>query len=167
MRPWRPCKAREPARSRAREASKEAGKEAAKEASTAGQEGGKAASPGSESSQPPAANVAAGKDAAAAAKPDAAAKSGTAAKSATGGTARAERGRIWVQDGNYVRPIDVRIGVTDGTNTEVSSLRSEEKLEDGMQVVIGEARNDQAADAMDNPLGPPKIFRGGQQKKSS
>ena len=31
-----------------------------------------------------------------------------------------DRGRIWAKDGNYVRPIDVTVGASDGTNTEVS-----------------------------------------------
>ena len=34
---------------------------------------------------------------------------------------REERGRLWVKDGVYVRPIDVQIGISDGTNTEVDS----------------------------------------------
>ena len=29
------------------------------------------------------------------------------------------RGTVWVQEGNFVRPVKVRTGLTDGLNTEV------------------------------------------------
>ena len=95
------------------------GKGGGKEAAAPGQDG-KAASPGQDGApQPPAANVAA-KGAPSSASPGADAKSAESAKPAAASVARPERGRIWVQDGNYVRPINVRIGVTDAMNTEVT-----------------------------------------------
>jgi HlyD family secretion protein len=122
----------------------------------AGQDAGKEASPGQGGGPQTQAGQATGAEAQPPANPSEAAKS---AKPAQGPTDRKERGRLWVQDGNFVRPVDVRLGVTDGVNTEVSGS----KLQEGIEVVVGEARNDQAGDAVDNPFAP-KLFRGGQQK---
>jgi HlyD family secretion protein len=78
---------------------------------------------------------------------------------------REDRGRLWVKDGNYVRPVDVQIGITDGTNTEVNAP----DLKSGMEVVVSDYRPD-SSDAGDttNPFAP-KIFRPGtpQQKPKS
>ncbi|MEI8374095.1 MAG: efflux RND transporter periplasmic adaptor subunit [Planctomycetota bacterium] len=43
-------------------------------------------------------------------------------------------GRLWVQDGNSLRPVDVRLGPTDGTKTEVGGST----VEEGMEVIVGE-----------------------------
>lgn len=51
-----------------------------------------------------------------------------------------ERTLLWVADGEYVRPVEVHTGVTDGLITEVSGP----KLTEGMKVVIGETRNGEA-----------------------
>ena len=45
-----------------------------------------------------------------------------------------ESGRLWIADGNFVRPVPVRIIATDGTMTEVRG----KDLSEGMEVVIGE-----------------------------
>jgi len=58
-------------------------------------------------------------------------------------------GTVWVRDGEYVRPIAVRTGITDGTNTEVQS----DKLPEGEEVVVGEERA-QAAAGGSNPFTP-------------
>jgi len=52
------------------------------------------------------------------------------------GTASANGGEdiVWVQEGNYVRPIKVRVGPSDGTMTEVES----KDLKEGLQAVFGE-----------------------------
>ena len=69
---------------------------------------------------------------------------------------REDRGRLWVLDGDFVRPIDVQIGITDVSTTEVSGS----DLKEGANVVIGEAvATDDAADTT-NPFAP-KLFRGG------
>ena len=47
-----------------------------------------------------------------------------------------DQGRLWVEDDGYVRPVKVRIGLTDGVHTEI--LGSE--LKEGTPVVTGEAR---------------------------
>jgi HlyD family secretion protein len=49
-------------------------------------------------------------------------------------TAQSSRGQVWVQRGNSVHAIRVRTGLTDGTNTEVSS----EELSEEMEVLVGE-----------------------------
>ena len=66
-----------------------------------------------------------------------------------------ESGTLWIQQGELLAPLQVRIGATDGVSTEVSG----EGVSDGMEVVIGEQRKASASDEVNNPFGPPK-FRG-------
>jgi len=91
------------------------------------------------------------------------AKSGSAgdARSAQPAKERADRSRLWVQDGNFVRPIEVQVGMSDGSQTEVSGSA----VQEGMEVVVGELRKDEVADGGDttNPFAP-KLFRAGQKK---
>jgi HlyD family secretion protein len=70
------------------------------------------------------------------------------------GKPRMTRGKIWVQDGNFVRPIPIRVGITDGTSTEIQG----DQIQEGMTIVTGE--NTKAADsaAMDNPFAPKNPF---------
>jgi HlyD family secretion protein len=72
-----------------------------------------------------------------------------------------EFGRIWVEDGKYVRPIEVTLGATDGAMTEVTG----EELKEGMKAVVGISRGEDVAKAEDttNPFGPPRFFRGGKR----
>ncbi len=103
------------------------------------------------------------------ANPAGAASSGQSASATDQGqTAKAhehtehkEHGTLWVRDGDYVRPIEVRVGQTDSTLTEVSGA----DLADGMDVVIGEVRDRVAADATTNPFAP-QFFRGRRGQKS-
>ena len=44
------------------------------------------------------------------------------------------RGTVWVQDGNSVQPVGVRVGISDGTMTEVQS----DKLSAGTEVIVSE-----------------------------
>jgi HlyD family secretion protein len=69
---------------------------------------------------------------------------------------RQEGGQLWVKDGNFVRPVEVQIGATDGSLTVVSG----DGVKEGMEVVVGEARNEQIAEGTNNPFGPPKFGRG-------
>jgi HlyD family secretion protein len=79
------------------------------------------------------------------------------AKSAKLANDRVDRGRLWVKDGKFVRPVDIQIGSSDGTQTEVSG----DEVKEGMKVVTGESRGTDLADGGEtNPFGPPKIFRG-------
>ena len=47
---------------------------------------------------------------------------------------RRTRARLWVLDGAYVRPIPVKVGMTDGVNTEISG----EGIEEGLVVITGD-----------------------------
>jgi HlyD family secretion protein len=71
----------------------------------------------------------------------------------SGRSAQMTRGRVWVlgADGKP-KPIDVRVGLSDGTATEVAS----EELREGMEVIVGQ----QAAPASTRqPSGaPPRLF---------
>src|SRR5439155_11004545 len=74
---------------------------------------------------------------------------------AEGAAADQKRGTIWIEDGNYVRPIKLRLGVTDTVNTEVVSG----DLKEGQQVIIGEAAAAGASsEQARNPFAPQ--FRG-------
>ena len=58
---------------------------------------------------------------------------------------------IWVQQGAYVRPIKVNIGLSDGTMTEVQG----DELKEGLQIIIGEQQQRQAvSDGTTNPFTP-------------
>jgi HlyD family secretion protein len=78
------------------------------------------------------------------------------AKSAKLANDRVDRGRLWVKDGNFVRPVDIQIGATDGTQTEVSG----DAVKEGMKVIRGESKGAELVDSGDttNPFAP-KIFR--------
>lgn len=64
-------------------------------------------------------------------------------------------GTVWVQQGEVLKPIGVRLGTTDGARTEISAP----ELTEGMQIVEGELSVDEIADVQ-NPFGPPQIGRG-------
>src|SRR5258707_6359301 len=49
-------------------------------------------------------------------------------------TPKARGGAIWVRDGEFVRPVEVKAGTSDGANTAVAS----DGLRDGQEVVTGE-----------------------------
>jgi HlyD family secretion protein len=68
---------------------------------------------------------------------------------------RQDRGTLWVEDGAFVRPVKVRIGLTDGTSTEIVGG----DLKEGMELVVGEARQNNG-DSTTNPF-TPKMFGGG------
>jgi HlyD family secretion protein len=70
-----------------------------------------------------------------------------------------KHGRVWVQDGEFVRPIAVATGVSDGTNTEVQS----DALEEGMEVVIGEVARSGPSETK-NPF-TPQLFGGGRRQQ--
>jgi HlyD family secretion protein len=72
------------------------------------------------------------------------------------------QGVLWVPQGNYLKPIKVSLGLTDGSLTEVQSP----KLKEGMQVVLGERTKEETATSTASPF-TPKIFqrRGSKQKK--
>jgi len=71
------------------------------------------------------------------------------------------RGTVWVQHGNFVRPLPVSIGLTDGAYTEITGR----DVAEGMVVVFGETtKEDKASGATGrSPLMPQPFGRGQQQ----
>jgi len=65
------------------------------------------------------------------------------------------RGRVWVRDGDYVRPMAVRTGLSDGAQIELV----DGEVQEGMEVVIGELPREAAGAATSNPF-LPKLFGG-------
>ena len=65
-----------------------------------------------------------------------------------------ESGRLWIADGNFVRPVPVKIIATDGTMTEVRG----KDVSEGMEVVIGENVATDADSDTTNPF-MPKLIR--------
>jgi HlyD family secretion protein len=64
------------------------------------------------------------------------------------------RGRVWVEVGQFVRPLKVRIGLSDGTMTEIVGG----ELKEGTPVVVGEMHAE-PAERTNNPF-TPQMFRG-------
>jgi HlyD family secretion protein len=60
---------------------------------------------------------------------------------------------IWLKEGEFVRPVDVKVGTTDGANTAVVA----ENLKEGQEVVVGTSSGPQAGTL--NPFLPPAIRR--------
>jgi HlyD family secretion protein len=58
-------------------------------------------------------------------------------------------GIIWLKDGKFVQPVNVKVGISDGTNTAVAA----DTLREGQQVVIGEIEETAQA-ATQNPFVP-------------
>jgi HlyD family secretion protein len=72
-------------------------------------------------------------------------------------------GTVWVKQGNFVRPVHVNVGLTDGTVTEVEG----NDLREGLRVVVGEAARDTAtASGTDRSPFMPQIGRGQRQSQS-
>jgi HlyD family secretion protein len=70
---------------------------------------------------------------------------------------RNDRGFVWVADGEYVRRVNVKIGLTDGTVTEIVS-----GLKENDEVVVGVEREN-GNEGTSNPFAP-KIFGGKKQQ---
>jgi HlyD family secretion protein len=75
------------------------------------------------------------------------------------------RGTIWVAQGNIVRPIRVKTGLTDGAFTEVEG----KDVTEGMRVVIGETTRESLTGpgAERSPLMPQPMGRGQRQGQAS
>jgi HlyD family secretion protein len=71
-----------------------------------------------------------------------------------------DQGVVWVEDNGLARPIKVRTGVTDGLVTEIV----EGDLKEGMELIVGEARQGNGDSGGNNNPFAPKMF-GGQQRK--
>ena len=64
------------------------------------------------------------------------------------------RGTIWLKDGEFVRPLEVKTGTSDGANTAVAA----DNLQEGQEVVTGEASSSFQATTK-NPFIPQIIRR--------
>ncbi len=73
-----------------------------------------------------------------------------------------DSGRLWTVDGNYVRPVPVKIIATDGTNTEVRG----EGVSEGMEIVTGENVATDSDSDTTNPF-MPKLFKGSAKSSGS
>jgi hypothetical protein len=49
-------------------------------------------------------------------------------------TPKDRRGTIWLKDGEFVRPMEVKLGASDGSNTAVIA----DALQEGQEVIVGE-----------------------------
>jgi HlyD family secretion protein len=62
-------------------------------------------------------------------------------------------GIVWLKDGSFVRPVEVKMGTSDGSNTAVVA----DNLQEGQEVVIGMSAGTQAS--TQNPFLPPTMKR--------
>jgi HlyD family secretion protein len=67
------------------------------------------------------------------------------------------RGVLWVRYGAFVKPIKVRAGLSDGTNTEVQG----DELTEGMEVIVDQQKGAAAGTNSANPFTPQIPRRGG------
>ncbi len=58
-------------------------------------------------------------------------------------------GTVWLKEGDYVRPVEVKLGASDGANTSVVS----DNLQEGQEIVTGET-TETAMTGMQNPFLP-------------
>jgi HlyD family secretion protein len=73
-------------------------------------------------------------------------------------------GTLWVEQGEFVRPVQVNVGLTDGTSTEVEGA----DLSEGMRVVVGEATREVAGGpSTERSPFTPQIGRGPRQGQGS
>jgi HlyD family secretion protein len=70
----------------------------------------------------------------------------------------AARGTVWIVEGQFVRPVRVKLGLSDGTRTEVIG----DDLKDGTNVVTGDALQVSSSDSS-NPFAP-QMFGGKKQQ---
>lgn len=68
-----------------------------------------------------------------------------------------DQGLLWVEDNGYVKPVKVRIGLSDGLQTEI--VKGD--IQEGAAVVVGESRPEDNA-GTSNPFAP-KLFGGKKQ----
>jgi HlyD family secretion protein len=64
--------------------------------------------------------------------------------------AEPQTGTVWIPDGEFVKPVRVTLGGSDGTNTAVTGP----ELEEGMEVVIGQMVQSAGGDGTVNPFAP-------------
>ncbi|MBN2296319.1 MAG: efflux RND transporter periplasmic adaptor subunit [Pirellulales bacterium] len=67
-----------------------------------------------------------------------------------------QRGRLWVQDGEFARPLEVGVGVSDGSLTEIIPAENND-VQEGTEVIVGEITIDHNTSTT-NPF-MPTIFK--------
>jgi HlyD family secretion protein len=67
---------------------------------------------------------------------------------------------VWVRHGEFVSPVEVEIGTTDGAQTEIVGG----DLKPGMEIVLGENADEPVATGDTNPFAPPQIRVKGRKK---
>jgi HlyD family secretion protein len=72
---------------------------------------------------------------------------------------RHDRGTLWVEDNGFVKPVKVRIGLSDGLQTEI--VKGD--VQEGASVVVGESRPNTDSGGS-NPFAP-KLFSGSGNKQ--
>ena len=77
------------------------------------------------------------------------------AKPAANTDTRSSQGLLWTQDGSYLRPVKVHVGLTDGTMTEVQG----DDVKEGMEVIVGEQRQETTDTGTTNPFAPQPMRR--------
>jgi len=77
-----------------------------------------------------------------------------AGTTASEGKKAREFGTLWVPEGNFVRPVPVQIGVSDGTMTEVQG----KDIVAGLKVVVAAEQGEASSEAASSPF-TPKLFR--------
>jgi HlyD family secretion protein len=75
--------------------------------------------------------------------------------------ARGNRATVWVQDGEYVRPVKVRVGLTDGNMTELIEALDHGQLPADAELITGE--NHQAGGPKSNNPFAAQMFGGKKQ----
>jgi HlyD family secretion protein len=86
--------------------------------------------------------------------PSGAPKSSKQNKGAKDKASQERHGTIWLKDGEFVRPLEVTVGVSDGANTAVTA----DTLEEGREVITGEVSASSQA-ATKNPFLPQVMRR--------
>jgi HlyD family secretion protein len=78
-----------------------------------------------------------------------------AQRSSSNPEAKGQRqGTVWLAQGRYVQPVSVRLGLSDGSFTEVQS----QELKEGAQVVLGEQQRENGSGSAASPF-TPQLFR--------
>jgi HlyD family secretion protein len=71
-----------------------------------------------------------------------------------------DRGVVWVEDNGFVKPVKVRIGLSDGLQTEI--VKGD--IQEGTTLVVGEGRANTDGGGTSNPFAP-KMFGGGNKQQ--
>ena len=89
----------------------------------------------------------------------------TAPSTRPAGRKKSDRGTVWIESGEYVKPVQVRVGISDGANTEIM-VADASQLPEGTEVIIGDTIQDEGGAGGANPF-LPQWGRGmGQQRNS-